>query len=316
MYKILVTGGAGFIGNHLVKALLNDPLAYVVIMDNMSSIDFSRLPDKNIPNWEFIKGNANKYEDIKSVFQQHSFEYIFHYAAFVGVEQNLKQPVSVFEDLKGIEYLLQFSIKHQVKRFIYASSSEVYGNSPSFPQYEDSTPLNARLPYGAVKATGEAFVRAYQQQFGLPYSIFRFFNVYGSTQRHDFVMQKFLSAALKGENLYIYGDGQQKRTFCFIDDATQTVINAYRNPEAENLIMNVGNSKEYTILQLAQYIQKVTGAKSSIIHKDRIRKEEIFRRLPDNSRMKRFLQRPLTSLEEGIKKMIPSSVYKSTLLPK
>ena len=204
MRRILVTGGAGFIGSSLAEKLIENSDNYVVIVDNFLTGKSEKLPNCSKSNWKFIKGDVNNYTDISAIMFSHRFDYVFHYAAVVGVQRTLKNPVKVLEDIKGIENILSLSKNTGVKRVFYASSSEVYGESITYPQDEISTPLNSRLPYAVVKNVGEAFCTSYQQEYGLDYTLFRFFNTYGPKQSTDFVVSKFLKAALANEDSVSY----------------------------------------------------------------------------------------------------------------
>jgi UDP-glucose 4-epimerase len=159
---ILVTGGAGFIGSCMVDKLIEDPDNYVVVVDNLSTGNIKRLPTENKGNWKFIKGNSNEYRDIAAVVTSYKFDYVFHYAAVVGVKRTLENPVSVLHDIQGIKYILDLSKNTGVQRIFFSSSSEVYGEPFEHPQNEMTTPLNSRLPYAVVKNVGEAFLRSYK----------------------------------------------------------------------------------------------------------------------------------------------------------
>ena len=164
----------------------------------------------------------------------YQFDYVFHYAAVVGVKRTTDNPVMVLRDLDGIKNVLDLCKNTGVKRIFFSSSSEVYGEPVELPQNEETTPLNSRLPYAVVKNVGESFCRSYQKEFGLDYTIFRFFNTYGSKQSTDFVISKFLNAALSNAPITVYGNGQQNRTFCYIDDNTECILTILEN----DLIVN------------------------------------------------------------------------------
>jgi len=181
--KILVTGGAGFVGSAIAAKLAEDPENYVVIVDNLLTGSLKKVPDSEHNNIRFIKCDANDYKDVSSVFYAYTFDYVFHYAAVVGVKRTLQNPVKVLEDINGINNILRLSKNTGVKRVYFSSSSEVYGEPVEFPQNEQTTPLNSRLPYAIVKNVGEAFLKSYQREYGLEYTIFRFFNTYGPKQR-------------------------------------------------------------------------------------------------------------------------------------
>ena len=305
MKNYLVTGGAGFIGSGMAEKLAADANIKVVIVDNFVTGLTEKLPDLNLyPNVRFIKCDVNNYEDIASVFYAYKFEYVFHYAALVGVKRTLQNPVAVLEDVKGLENILRLSKNTNVKRVFYSSSSEVYGEPVEFPQNENTTPLNSRLPYAVVKNLGESYLKSYKQEFDLNYTIFRFFNTYGPKQSKEFVVSRFLNQALKNEDITIYGDGSQTRTFCYINDNIDACYNTIGNPEFANDVINIGGNEEITILELAKTIKLVTGSTSSIVHLPPLAEGDMTRRLPDVTKMNLLLNRPKTSLEEGLKKIL------------
>ena len=215
---ILVTGGAGFIGSRLVDRLLKNENYYVVVADNLSTGNRRKLPANSTPRFKFIHCDVNDYQSIALVMQSYHFDYVFHYAAMVGVQRTQQHPLQVLEDITGISNVCKLCRVTGVKRLFFSSSSEVYGEPFEIPQRVDTTPLNSRVPYAVVKNVGEAYLRSYYQQYGLEYSIFRFFNTYGPRQSHDFVMSRFIISALRNEDITIYGDGTQTRTFCYIED--------------------------------------------------------------------------------------------------
>ncbi len=305
MKNYLVTGGAGFIGSGMAEKLAADANIKVVIVDNFVTGLAEKLPDLNLyPNVRFIKCDVNNYEDIASVFYAYKFEYVFHYAALVGVKRTLQNPVAVLEDVKGLENILRLSKNTNVKRVFYSSSSEVYGEPVEFPQNENTTPLNSRLPYAVVKNLGESYLKSYKQEFDLNYTIFRFFNTYGPKQSKEFVVSRFLNQALKNEDITIYGDGSQTRTFCYINDNIDACYNTIGNPEFANDVINIGGNEEITILELAKTIKLVTGSTSSIVYLPPLAEGDMTRRLPDVTKMNLLLNRPKTSLEEGLKKIL------------
>ncbi|MFM7854150.1 MAG: NAD-dependent epimerase/dehydratase family protein, partial [Flammeovirgaceae bacterium] len=166
------------------------------------------------------------------------------------------------------------------------------------------TPLNSRLPYAVVKNIGECFCRSYQKEFGLDYTIFRFFNTYGPRQSDDFVVSKFLYAACQNSDITIYGDGQQSRTFCYIDDNVDFTLRVLIDELYINDVVNVGNDKLTTIEELAKTIICSTGSKSRIIKCPPLKEGDMTKRQPDITKMKSILNRPLVDLEQGINKML------------
>jgi len=300
--KILITGGAGFIGSSLAEYLLNKTEAQVVVVDNYLTGRHQNLPKAD--RFRFIKADANDFNDIASIFQTFGFDYVFHYAAVVGVKRTLENPVLVLEDLQGIRNVLKLCKNTGVKRVFYASSSEVYGEPVHLPQHEHNTPLNSRLPYAVVKNAGESFCRSYFQEFGLPYTIFRFFNTYGPKQSPDFVVSRFINAVLEHKPITIYGDGQQTRTFCYIDDHLEATVNCLTNKMYIDDVVNIGNDQEISVLELARVIKKITNSRSEIVHLPALPEGDMTRRQPDIKKMECLLNRPFISLEDGLKKIL------------
>ncbi|CAN5633417.1 NAD-dependent epimerase/dehydratase family protein [soil metagenome] len=309
--KILVTGGAGFIGSSLADRLARDPENFVVVVDNLLTGSISKVPKSIHQNVKFIKADVNFFKDISAIFSSYKFDYVFHYAAVVGVKRTLAHPVMVLNDLKGINNILGLAKNTGVKRVFYTSSSEVYGEPVEFPQNEHTTPLNSRLPYAIVKNVGEAYLRSFKKEYDLDFTIFRLFNTYGPKQSSDFVITKFLSAALKDKDISIYGDGMQTRTFCYIEDHLDATTNAFYNNHVVNDVANIGTDKEMTILDLAKEIIRITNSRSNIIHLPALKEGDMTRRQPDITRMVELLDRGFTPLEEGIKSIIRSSHFTS-----
>lgn len=303
MRKILVTGGAGFIASALAEKLISDKENYVVVIDNFLTGRKDRLP-KPADNWKFIKCDVNSLNDITAIMVSYSFDYVFHYAAVVGVQRTLDNPVMVLNDIQGIKNVLDLAKNTGVKRVFFASSSEVYGEPTTLPQNEHTTPLNSRLPYAVVKNIGEAFCKSYKEEYDLDYTIYRFFNTYGPKQSTDFVMSRFIRMALKGQDITVYGDGSQTRTFCYVDDNIMATTNAFYKNLCVNDIVNIGSDIELPVLDLANIIISITGSKSKVKHLPPLAEGDMKRRVPDISKMKTLMDRDITPLEIGIKKVI------------
>ena len=307
MRKILVTGGAGNVGGSLTKKLVTDPDNFVVTVDDLSTGSVNKLPDeRQYSNFKFIKADVNLFNEISSVVLRYGFDYIFHYAAVVGVKRTLDNPAKVLNDIQGIKNILELAKNAGVKRVFYSSSSEVYGEPVEFPQNEDTTPLNSKLPYAIVKNVGEAFLKSFKKEYDLDYTVFRFFNTYGPDQSQDFVVPKFIEAAMQNQPITLYGDGLQTRTFCYIDDNIEATTNALNKDLFINDVVNVGSDIEITVLDLAKMIIKETGSSSKLIHLPPLEEGDMTRRKPDISKMKKLLDRNMTGIEEGIRKVIAS----------
>lgn len=303
MESILVTGGAGNVGSALVRVLVQRSDTEVVVADNLltGSVEKIRL---NVPNLTFVKADCNDFDDISSLFYRFHFTHVFHFAAIVGVQRTLANPILVLRDIAGIDNILRLCKNTGVRRVYFSSSSEVYGEPFEIPQNENTTPLNSRLPYAVVKNVGEVYLRTFQQEFGLPYTIFRFFNTYGPRQSEDFVLPRYVGAALRGDPLFVYGDGSQTRTFCYVDDTVDTCVNAHESNVFENDVINVGSEHEISILELAHTVLKITGSASRIEFLPPLAEGDMTRRCPDIAKMRQLLNRPPVKLEDGIRRLV------------
>ena len=310
MSKILVTGGAGNVGGAMARKLVENRNYEVIIADDLSTGSKSKLPSNTYKNWKFVHCDVNNYKEISELMLVNQFDFVFHYAAVVGVKRTQENPIAVLNDIDGIRNVLQLSKNSSVKRVFFSSSSEVYGEPVELPQHEQTTPLNSRVPYAVVKNVGESFFRSYEKVFGLPYTIFRFFNTYGPNQSMDFVISKFLDAALRGDDITIYGDGSQTRTFCYVDDNVNACMKIFEENHALNDVINIGGAKEYKIIDVAKTIINISGSSSKIIHLPPLPEGDMTRRMPDNTKMLKILNKELISLEDGIKRMIDHPDFK------
>ena len=310
MSKILVTGGAGNVGGALARKLVENRKYEVIIADDLSTGSKSKLPSSTHKNWKFVHCDVNNYKEISELMLVNQFDFVFHYAAVVGVKRTQENPIAVLNDIDGIRNVLQLSKNSSVKRVFFSSSSEVYGEPVELPQHEQTTPLNSRVPYAVVKNVGESFFRSYEKVYGLPYTIFRFFNTYGPNQSMDFVISKFLDAALRGDDITIYGDGSQTRTFCYVDDNVNACMKIFEENHALNDVINIGGAKEYKIIDVAKTIINISGSSSKIIHLPPLPEGDMTRRMPDNTKMLKILNKELISLEDGIKRMIDHPDFK------
>lgn len=308
--KVLVTGGAGNIGSALVKGLLNlSEISKVIVVDNLSTGYLHNLKSIVSDKFSFVKGDVNNYRAISEVMLSNNFDYVFHYAAMVGVQRTQENPVGVLRDIEGIRNVLDLCKSTGVKRVFFSSSSEVYGEPVHLPQHEYNTPLNSRVPYAVVKNIGEAFCKSYHQEFGLDFTIFRFFNTYGPHQSTDFVVSKFIALALKNQPITLYGDGLQTRTFCYVDDNVKACLTCLQENKVVNDVINIGGERIMTIKELAELVIKKTNSKSEIIHLPPLKEGDMTRRQPDNSKMIELLNRPLLTIEEGIDIMLENKEF-------
>ena len=298
--KILVTGGAGNIGGSLCRELVKSEKIHVDIIDDLSTGSKYKLPSTDYKNWTFIECNVNNSDIFFSKLKSKTYDFIFHYAAVVGVKRTIDNPKLVLSDIEGIKNILELAREKKVKRIFYSSSSEVYGEPVEIPQKENTTPLNSKLTYAVVKNLAESYFRAYQKDDGIDYTIFRFFNTFGPLQSDDFVITKFINQAMSNQDLTIYGDGSQTRTFCYIDDNLKCTINCLLENKFINDVINVGSDEEISILSLARMVKKLIGSSSKIVHLPPLKEGDMTRRKPDISKMRATLDRKILSLEEGI----------------
>ncbi|MBI2024357.1 NAD-dependent epimerase/dehydratase family protein [Candidatus Giovannonibacteria bacterium] len=301
----LVTGGAGFIGSHLSQGLL-DMGARVIVLDDLSTGKKENMKDflKN-PKLFFIRGDANNLNTLKNIFASYKIDYVFHYAAKVGVVRTYEDPLGVLRDLEGFRPILELSKKNKIKKAIFSSSSEVYGNPLELPSKEDGA-LNPKIPYAAAKLVGEHYFRFYFHKLGLPATALRFFNVYGPRQEsssYGFVTGIFIRQALEGKPLTVYGNGTQTRDFVFIKDNVRAAIATLFAPKTDGEVINLGSGKPSTILNLAKKIAKVSeDPKVKIKFVPRPEHDFILYRHPHVSKMKQLLGfLPEYSLEDGLR---------------
>ena len=246
----------------------------------------------------------------------YNFDYVFHFSAVVGVIRTQENPIDVLNDIEGIKNILNFSKNSTVKHVYFSSSSEVYGEPVELPQNEHRTPLNSRVPYAVVKNVGECFFRSYGQIYQLPYTIFRFFNTYGPNQSTDFVVARFLAAALHNKDITVYGDGSQTRTFTYVDDTVDVCNHIFENKLLTNEVINIGNDELTTIKSLAELTIKLANSSSKIIHLPPLKEGDMTRRQPDNFKMREILQKKLIGIEEGIKRMMNDQRFLNSIREK
>lgn len=313
--KVLVTGGAGFIGSHLVDRLLAQG-HQVVLLDNLSTGRTSTI-ENNLGNQGFVFYEGSILDDELVTRVATGCDAIFHLAAVVGVGYVVTNPLEgILVNTRGTENVLHTAFNLGIK-ILLASTSEIYGKSTKIPFREDndrvlgSTSV-ARWSYSTAKALGEHLAFSYAAQ-GLAMTIVRYFNSYGprcGLGGYGSVIVRFISQALAGQTLFVHGDGQQTRCFCYVDDTVEGTLTAMNQSEGEGQAFNIGSNYEITVLALARKIIELTKSSSQIEHipyKEVFgeRFEDIRRRVPDVSKAEHLLGfRAKTSLEEGLKKTI------------
>lgn len=296
--KLLVTGGAGFIGSHLCEALLANGDT-VISLDNLSTGNSSNLATAHkYPNFSNVSGSILDESLVNDLIS--SVDGVFHLAAAVGVQKILNDPIgSLITNIQGTEVVLNAASRHG-KHAVLASSSEIYGKNPNMPLSEESdrvlgSPLKARWTYSEAKAIDEGFARVLFEKEGLKVKIVRFFNTVGPRQSpaYGMVIPRFFNAALRNEPILIHGDGTQQRVFGHVSDAIAGVMALWNCDKGFGEAFNVGGFEETTINQLAQRIIDLTGSKSEILYKSysELSKEgfeDMARRIPDTRKLTEY----------------------------
>jgi len=296
----LVTGGAGFIGSHVARHCLN--LNHqVVVLDDLSGGFLDHLPD----GVNFVEGSVTDELLIDQLFDQYHFDYVYHLAAYAA--EGLSHFIRKFNytnNLLGSIHLINASIKHRVKCFVFTSSIAVYGKG-QLPMTEDMTPI-PEDPYGVSKYAVELDLRAAHEMFGLNYIIFRPHNVYGENQnigdKYRNVIGIFMNQLMLGEPLTIFGDGTQTRAFSYIDDVAIPIAHSVHIPEAYNEVFNIGADQPYSVNELAEAVGRAFGIKPQIRYL-RARNEVLHAYADHHKARKVFGSSSGISLEEGIYRM-------------
>ncbi len=315
--KTLVTGGAGFIGSHLAERLLKDGNR-VVVIDNLSTGSIENIESfKNEAEFNFVEGDICDAKLMETLGEQS--DAIFHLAAAVGVKLIADRPVHTIEtNISGTEVVLDAANKFNKSVFI-ASSSEVYGKNEAVPFQEDDDIVlgSTRMPrwsYACSKAIDEFLALAFHQKYGLRAVIGRFFNTVGPRQsgQYGMVVPRFVQWALKSELVSIYGTGQQKRCFCYVEDVVDAVIGLMNCEQAAGNVYNIGSAEEISIEGLADKIIEMTGSKSKkefVPYEEAygMPMEDMMRRVPSLERIKKAIAwEPKTSLTETLQAIIQS----------
>ncbi len=296
--RVLVTGGAGFVGSHLCEALLARD-DHVVVLDNLAT---GRVANTELfrdhPGYELVLGSVLHADLVEELVG--SADVTVHLASAVGVEVILDRPIeSIGTIVRGTESVLESGRRNR-RKIVLASTSEVYGKNPG-PLHEDADRIlgptsRARWAYGTAKALDEMLAFAYWREHRVPTVVMRLFNVVGPRQTgaYGMVLPRLVSQALLGEDLVVYGDGRQTRCFCHVADAVRAVLGLIDDDRAVGNPYNVGSTEEVSIIDLARLVAEVTGAEGRIVCKPYAevfsdQYEDIPRRVPDTSRIHHLL---------------------------
>jgi UDP-glucose 4-epimerase len=305
--KVLITGGAGFIGSHLAERCLNSGWS-VAVLDDLSTGSFSNIIH--------LKGRPGFSYTIDTVFNAplvselvDCCDIVFHLAAAVGVRLIVDSPVRTIEtNVHGTEVVLK-AVAKKHKKIVIASTSEVYGKSNKVPFREDDdlvmgATTKGRWSYACSKALDEFLGLAYYNEKDVPVTVVRFFNTVGPRQtgQYGMVVPTFVRQALLGEPITVFGDGQQRRCFGYVGDAVEALMRIATSPSVQGEVLNIGNDQEISILGLAEMIRTRTNSRSEIIHMPYDEAygpgfEDMFRRVPSVEKLERLVgYRPSTPL--------------------
>ena len=307
---ILVTGGAGFIGSHFIETLLKSTCSRVVCVDNFDDAYDPRLKRRNIK--PFLKHNRfvlykNDIRDarkIKKIFKKEKPDAVIHLAAKTDTRQAVLSPhdyISV--NIEGTLNLLECSRKFGIKKFVFASSSSVYGNNNSAPFTEEDRTDFPLSPYGASKKAAEILIYTYRHNFNLPAVCLRVFNAYGERMRPNLVLSLWLKKILRGEPIEISGKGIRRRDFTYVGDTVKAILLALAKPLNFEII-NIGNSRPLTLNQLLRVLEKAIGV-TATVRKRPSHKSSVEETHASIIKAKRVLGwQPLTPIEQGIKRLV------------
>lgn len=300
MSSSLVTGGAGFIGAHVVRSLLADGHD-VVVLDDLSGGFADNVP----PGVRLVEASITNPEAVARLFAEHRFEYVYHLAAYAaeGLSHFIRS-YNYTNNVVGSMHVINECIKHEVECLMFTSSIAVYG-AGQVPMRENMTPA-PEDPYGIAKYAVEQDLRAAHEMFGLRSVVFRPHNVYGEFQnigdRYRNVIGIFMNRLMQGETMPVFGDGSQTRAFSYVGDIAPVIARSVRVPEAYGEVFNVGADRECSVLELAEIVAEAFGTEPRIEHLDA--RKEVLHAFSDHSKVQRvFGTVPETSLREGLGRM-------------
>lgn len=307
MKNILVTGGAGFIGSHLVDRLLSEGRWRVSVVDDLN--DFydpaiklanASAHEKN-SNYQLFKADIRDQAALRKIFAANGFDCIVHLAARAGVRPSLDQPLLYAEtNINGTMNLLELAREHGIKQFVFGSSSSVYGINAKVPFGEDDPIRQTISPYAATKAAGELICHTYTHLYGIRCVCLRFFTVYGPRQRPDLAIHKFARLISEGKPIPVFGDGTTRRDYTFIDDIIAGVRGAIDYDKTDYEVINLGESRTVELRELISLLEKELG-KTAQIDRQPLQPGDVPQTFADIAKARRLLgYNPQTQIEEGI----------------
>ncbi|MCL6557888.1 MAG: GDP-mannose 4,6-dehydratase [Firmicutes bacterium] len=305
MRSVLVTGGTGFIGSHLVDRLLAEGWR-VTVVDNLDPFydpDIKRnnvAPHLDSANYTLLEADIRDLDGLRKRLSG-DYEVIVHLAAKAGVRPSIRDPIGYQEvNVRGTQNVLELAKEWGIKQFVFASSSSVYGVNPNVPWREDDPVLLPISPYAATKVAGELLGHVYSHLYGIRFIALRFFTVYGPRQRPDLAIHKFARLMLRGEPVPVYGDGSTRRDYTYIDDVGQGIRAAMDYTGSLYEVINLGNNKTVGLLEMVRALEEVLGVKAKV---EFLPPEpgDVPQTWADVEKARRLLgYRPLTAFRDGL----------------
>ncbi|MCM3216408.1 GDP-mannose 4,6-dehydratase [Niallia taxi] len=313
MKTILVTGGAGFIGSHLCEYLLKQNMT-VINIDNFNEFYDPKIKENNIknalnnPNYHLERGDIRDWDFLNEIYTKYNIEITVHLAAMAGVRPSIKDPL-LYEDVnvKGTMNLLEMSKIYDVKKFILASSSSVYGNNKDVPFKETDIVDNAISPYAYTKKSCEVLAHVYKHLYNIDVIALRFFTVYGPRQRPDLAIHKFTDLISSGESIPFFGDGSTQRDYTYIDDIIDGVYKSVEFIENNNDVFEIFNLGESQTISLKQMVETIETSlnKSATINRLPMQPGDVTRTFADISKAKSMIgYNPSTVFNIGIDRFV------------
>src|SRR3989344_651333 len=306
---VLVTGNAGFIGSHLTEKLLADNYR-VIGGDNFNDFYDPKVKEKNVaaakknPRFKQYRTDITDFGALERIFEEREIDLVVHLAARAGVRPSLVYPRLYQKvNVEGTVNLLELTRKFEVGRFIFGSSSSVYGEQKKVP-FSETDPVNRPVsPYAASKKSAEMFCFAYSKLFGIKTTVLRFFTVYGPRGRPDMAPYIFAKAILKGEPITRYGKGDTSRDYTYVDDVVTGILAAVKKP-FDYEVINLGHNRPVTLNQFIATIEKIAGKKAKIFEQPR-HPADVSQTFADIGKAKKLLAwQPKTDLETGLRRFL------------
>ncbi|MEK7598577.1 MAG: GDP-mannose 4,6-dehydratase [Patescibacteria group bacterium] len=306
--KILVTGGAGFIGSHLAKKLM-DRKDKIVIIDNFNNYYDPKLKYDRVKNilkgykFKLYKGDIRNFTLLEKIFKKEKLDKVVHLAAMAGVRNSLRNPL-LYADVNiiGSINLLELAVKHKIKNFVFASSSSVYGNNKKLPFSETDSVDTPISPYAATKKADELIAHVYNHIYGLNITALRFFTVYGPWGRPDMALFKFTDSIMREKPIEVYNYGKMTRNFTYVDDIVSGTIKVLDKCKGYG-VMNIRGDKEEKLTRFIEVIEKNIGkkAKKKLMP---IQPGDVPSTVADIRKLRKLGWKPTTRIEVGIRNFV------------